>query len=192
LNYKNVEVTDGKLLNCILKSKLSAVILIELSSGEKSGYQLMKSMGEKIGWRPSAGAIYPILKALSFNGFINIRNVPSGRRTKYYSLSSKGRKVFEAIKNADFIREFFVKSAANSINLLAYIERDDKMKREALTQVFSKVYGFLKDEKIYPEVIKLHLAILGLISRKDFSKEKRKKFLRLTSRFINNISRMST
>ncbi|ADB57600.1 PadR family transcriptional regulator [Archaeoglobus profundus] len=72
-----------------LKGILKLLILKELEKEEATGYDIIKRIGERAK-RPSPGSVYPILKELKENGFLNVRI--DGRK-KIYSLSDKGRKV---------------------------------------------------------------------------------------------------
>lgn len=49
-------------------------VLRVLSERERSGYEVMKAVEERIGWRPSPGSIYPLLQLLSDQGLIQGRD----------------------------------------------------------------------------------------------------------------------
>jgi len=72
-----------------LRGILKLLILKELEKGEATGYDIIKRISEKAK-RPSPGSVYPILKELKENGFLNVRI--DGKK-KIYTLSDKGKKI---------------------------------------------------------------------------------------------------
>ncbi len=62
-------------------------ILISLNNKEKTGYELMKELSNKLGKRISSSHIYPFLKELKENYYVNIRQMG---REKIYNLTSSG------------------------------------------------------------------------------------------------------
>lgn|SRR3989338_6877585 len=64
-------------------------ILIGLLNGPKHGYELMKSVEEKMGKKASPGQVYPFVKKLSRKGYVTAKKGSRGRKT--YSLTPKGR-----------------------------------------------------------------------------------------------------
>jgi len=73
---------------------LKSYILKLLRSGPKHGYDIIKSIENESGWKPSSGGIYPTLHDLEGKGFII--KFKEGRR-KYYKLTKNGKK---------FVKEF--------------------------------------------------------------------------------------
>lgn len=73
-----------------------------LSTGEASGYDIIKQCGEILGKEPSSGTIYPTLKHLEDRGVVKSRK--EGRR-KLYSLTDKGR---EYIENTQELKRLYM------------------------------------------------------------------------------------
>jgi DNA-binding PadR family transcriptional regulator len=72
--------------------EIRLVILSLIGETPKHGYQLMKELGERLGglYRSSAGTVYPTLKQLEKEGFIESR-LKEGRNV--YRLTREGRKI---------------------------------------------------------------------------------------------------
>jgi DNA-binding PadR family transcriptional regulator len=71
---------------------LGLAVLYELEKGPIHGYALMSRFEEIYGFRPSPGAIYPVLKKLMGMGLVSVEErVEGGRGVKVYSLTDKGR-----------------------------------------------------------------------------------------------------
>lgn len=78
---------------------LRTVILKILSESPKHGYSLVKEINKKLGWKPSLGGIYPILKDLEEEGIIvGHEMVEYGRFKKVYKLTKKGQKEYERVE----------------------------------------------------------------------------------------------
>ncbi|MGB9748497.1 MAG: PadR family transcriptional regulator [Candidatus Woesearchaeota archaeon] len=74
---------------------LKIAILNELQAGEKTGYDIMKSIHERTKiLRPSPGCVYPSLKELLEKGLVKITKKKS---KKYYSLTREGKKKIEEL-----------------------------------------------------------------------------------------------
>ena len=69
---------------------LKSYILKLLRSGPRHGYDIIKSIGDETGWKPSPGGIYPILHDLEERGLVI--KFKDGRR-KYYKLTKDGKKL---------------------------------------------------------------------------------------------------
>lgn len=59
-----------------------------LSEGERTGYDIMRELGARVGWRPSPGSVYPLLQLLADSGLIQGR--PEGDKT-LWSLTAAGQ-----------------------------------------------------------------------------------------------------
>ena len=64
-------------------------ILISLNNGKKNGYELMKELEGKTNKKISASHIYPFLKELKENYYVNFRQLG---REKIYNLTENGEK----------------------------------------------------------------------------------------------------
>jgi PadR family transcriptional regulator PadR len=72
--------------------------LILLSEGPKHGYELMDALEKKIGKKPSAGQIYPMLKKLEKSGVIIHETQKIGEKEKkVYRLTATGKKTYSRI-----------------------------------------------------------------------------------------------
>lgn len=67
--------------------------LLLLNEGPKHGYEIMVELGKKIGKKPSAGQIYPLMKSLRKKDLVTCKTMLSGgRKRKVYALTRKGKK----------------------------------------------------------------------------------------------------
>ncbi|MFO8133035.1 MAG: PadR family transcriptional regulator [Thermoplasmatota archaeon] len=71
---------------------LKYFILKTLSTGEATGYEVIKQCEERLGYRPSTGSVYPLLKDMEASDVI--QGEKHGRRT-CYQLTEKGRRMLE-------------------------------------------------------------------------------------------------
>ena len=81
-----------------LKGMLKLLILKELEGGEATGYELIDRIGKITSKKPSPGSVYPLLGELHENGFLEV-SVQGNR--KIYSLSMKGKKALEELKERE-------------------------------------------------------------------------------------------
>ena len=70
-------------------------ILADLARKEMHGYDLIASLEKKTGKKPSPSQIYPVLKQIKSLGYVTVRK--GARKTKFYSMTPKGRKVFDVM-----------------------------------------------------------------------------------------------
>jgi DNA-binding PadR family transcriptional regulator len=86
---------------------IKLVILKLLSEEPSYGYQLMKTMEERLagGYTPSAGVIYPTLTMLEEEGLISASNSEGNK--KIYSVTQQGQEFLEAHKQR--IGELFMR-----------------------------------------------------------------------------------
>ena len=78
---------------------LKSYILKLLKSGRKHGYDIIKSIENETGWKPSSGGIYTTLHELEKKRLIV--KFKEGRR-KYYKLTEKGLK--QLMKAKSFLK----------------------------------------------------------------------------------------
>lgn len=64
--------------------------LLLLGKKERSGYELMREIGNAMGKRPSAGQIYPLLAKMRAAGLLKMER-RGAREKKTYSLTPRGR-----------------------------------------------------------------------------------------------------
>lgn len=75
---------------CEMKGFLSFIVLKLISKKNMSGEDIRQELKKRKGSKPSPGTIYPVLKVLNKNGFIE--QVKNGSKTKRYNLTKKGSK----------------------------------------------------------------------------------------------------
>ena len=75
---------------CDMRGFLSFIVLRLISKKSMSGEDIREEIKKRKGSKPSPGTIYPVLKALSENGFI--QEVKDGGKEKKYKLTKKGQK----------------------------------------------------------------------------------------------------
>ena len=98
---------------CEMKGFLSFIVLKLIDRGEISGEEIRQEIEKRRGTKPSPGTIYPVLKSLSDNGFIE-EAIGKGK-TKRYRLTKSGKKEIEIAKKKFFeifydMKEEFSKS----------------------------------------------------------------------------------
>lgn len=79
-------------------SLFQLLMLIQLSSEPKYGYEILKELKEHFGstWNPRTGTIYPALRSLEMKGFIKT----SLREDKeFYVLTDKGKSIMNILLN---------------------------------------------------------------------------------------------
>lgn len=83
----------------LIAASTEPLILSLLSRGESYGYALIQEVkrlsGDKIEW--TDGMLYPVLHRMEENGWITSRwvEVENGRRRKYYSIETGGKKALK-------------------------------------------------------------------------------------------------
>ncbi|MEK6942915.1 MAG: PadR family transcriptional regulator [Nanoarchaeota archaeon] len=78
---------------CEMKGFLSFLVLKLIGKNNMSGEELSEELKKRKGTKPSPGTIYPVLKALSENGFIE--EVKGKGKLKKYKITKKGQKELE-------------------------------------------------------------------------------------------------
>ena len=73
---------------CDMKGFLSFIVLKLISKKNMSGEEIRKELKVRKGTKPRPGTIYPVLKSLSKNGFIE--EIKKNSKTKKYRLTKKG------------------------------------------------------------------------------------------------------
>lgn len=86
----------------LIKGNLITIVLSSLSSEEKYGYEIIKTLDENSqgAFKMKEGTLYPLLHSLEFEGLIKSseRVAESGRKRKYYKITKKGLKRLEEKK----------------------------------------------------------------------------------------------
>lgn len=87
---------------CDMRGMLSFLILFLLSKKEMHGQEIAKEIEKRKGIKPSPGTIYPALKSLRENGFIEEQKQG---KTVTYHLTPKGKRALKTAKS-QFCRTF--------------------------------------------------------------------------------------
>ncbi|AIM15143.1 PadR family transcriptional regulator [Neobacillus sedimentimangrovi] len=92
-----VDKKDDKWFIQLRKGVFELAILSLLKSKQMYGYEISKFLKEVPTLSISEGAIYPILKRMSEEGWIDYYWVDSsgGPKRKYYQITTKGEKILE-------------------------------------------------------------------------------------------------
>ena len=77
-----------------MKGFLTFIVLKLISNKEMSGDEIREELKKRKGTRPSPGTIYPVLKELSKNGFIE--EVSKNTKEKKYKLTKAGKKELDS------------------------------------------------------------------------------------------------
>ena len=75
---------------CDMKGFLSFIVLKLISKKNMSGDEIREELMVRKGSKPSPGTIYPVLKSLSKDGFIE--EIKSRSKAKKYRLTKKGQR----------------------------------------------------------------------------------------------------
>ncbi|WP_428726410.1 PadR family transcriptional regulator [Thermogladius sp.] len=75
----------------IYRGMLRVIVLKSLSEQPLHGYALMNKVEESYGFKPSPGAIYPLLRRMILEGLVTVEERRVGDRVvKVYSVTDKG------------------------------------------------------------------------------------------------------
>ncbi len=138
-------------------------VLKQLSKESMTGYDFIKKCEEIMGYRPSAGSIYPILHGMEKDGIIY--GIREGRR-KIYSLTPKGKKFVNEINE---MREEFYEKLRAILSAMA----------ESFDEMELKKFMIIRE---YPELMKI-ISLLG-----EIDKEKARRILKKAYREMKNES----
>jgi len=175
---------EDSLVNVVVKSRLAIIVLSEISDGGRSGYEIMKAIEKKTGgWKPSAGSMYPLLKFLLSDGLVNVRKDNFGRKIKYYSITAKGKKILRSVHEAMHLKDYFMQSTMNSVNILKCIEKDPQKRIEQAAKILSSIN---EEHMLCPEfnnqITRINLLFMKIMSKKTLSKKKKNEL----KEFINS------
>lgn len=151
---------------------LTICILKLLKTGPKHGYEIIKSIKEETGWKPSPGAVYPTLHDLKKKGLIEEKKV---ERRISYKLTNEGKAIAEKIdENMKIMKDKFY----NFINIMGQILglKESELRRMMETHARNGKGSFL----LLPEDIRLSMIkTKNLILKIAKDEEKYKKLKKL-------------
>ncbi|MFX1326947.1 MAG: helix-turn-helix transcriptional regulator [Promethearchaeota archaeon] len=144
-----------EIFNNLLKNKLTplefTIIETIFNSKQLSGYDLIKNLNRSFAgtWEAQSGTVYPILRKLEKDGFLDAKQVksPIGPLRKVYSLTEAGEELlkFKVNKNyydqLKFIENFLVELSSIFIRSFPNEEQSKRIKeiQNALNETFKNV-----------------------------------------------------
>ena len=144
----------------MMRGHLKIIVLKSLAESPLSGYGLMKTIREKIGfWKVSAGSIYPLLKQLKSASLISVR---SKGTSKVYTITAKGRIVLSQVvdQRQDNLDEMI--SHLKVFDCLGS-KSDMSIVADVLRRSSGKDIPFAE---LQPEMHEFHSALMKLLSLK--------------------------
>jgi DNA-binding PadR family transcriptional regulator len=124
-----------------MKGFLKLVVLKEIENKDQTGYDLMSSVSNILGKKPSPGSIYPLLKELVGKGLITSKT--QGRKIIYH-LTMKGKIKLKELENE---RQTMIKTHIKISKILSCISGDLEEKEVKCQNI---VFGKLSKEKNNP------------------------------------------
>lgn len=102
---------------------LKLIVLKLLSEKPRHGYEIMDEIEKKIKWRPSAGAIYPKLQELEFEGLVEVTEEKIGDKSKkVYALTEKGKSELKQLNQTKTeVKNVINKWVDNAAELVSYL-----------------------------------------------------------------------
>ncbi|MCX6710070.1 MAG: PadR family transcriptional regulator [Candidatus Woesearchaeota archaeon] len=178
-------------LDNMLRGRLAMLVLSELSIGDLSGYQLMKNIEMKTGWKPSAGSMYPLLKGLLSEGLLSVKRENCARVKKQYSLTAKGREFEKSAKESERAKNEMVKRVMKDIGILRCFEKSQKEGDSQMKGLFSALSMKMEScPEIHEEVIKLNLMITKMLAGNSATDKKMNRIKNVLSSANKSLSRL--
>jgi DNA-binding PadR family transcriptional regulator len=124
-------------------SPLQILLLIQLDSGPKYGYEMLKNIKEEFMeiWEPKTGSIYPALKSLEKKGLVTT-NVMDG--TDFYDITDNGRLLFDSMEK--FVGKSVEFSTQYMIVIFKWMSRERKLGTLRMMQNLSNNEYIMLDE----------------------------------------------
>lgn len=142
-----------------IKGHLKIIVLKLLYKEDLTGYGLINQIKDKTGfWKPSPGSIYPLMNELSKKGLVKVKQV---KNQKVYSITLKGKKVFDRLKSE---REKAIENIKHHLKILELIE-DKKDIKSIMTfiDLFKQEDMMMKNN--LPEIFELKDSIITASSK---------------------------
>ncbi|MFX1306397.1 MAG: helix-turn-helix transcriptional regulator [Promethearchaeota archaeon] len=144
-----------EIFNNLLKNKLTplefTIIETIFNTKQLSGYDLIKNLNRSFAgtWEAQSGTIYPILRKLEKDGFLDAKMVksPIGPRKKVYSLTGAGEELLKYKVNKNyydqlkFVENFLVELSSIFIRSFPSEEQGKRIKeiQNALNETFKNI-----------------------------------------------------
>ena len=122
----------------MLKGNLKLLVLKLLEKEEKSGYVLMKELGEILDKKPSAGSMYPLLDDLSKNKLVVSRK--DGKSIRY-SLTKEGKKSLSQLTKQ---KKEIIEQIKSGFDILITLSDEPENLAEDFKLIFKQISAKLK------------------------------------------------
>lgn len=164
-----------------MKGQLKYIVLRALEKENMSGYKIMSYLEKAIGWKPSPGSVYPVLKDLLTHKWVSVKL--EGKK-KIYKLNIKGKQEINAFskRNEEFLEHI-------RKNISAYEKFADKKETKDMIKFHKQMTkGELPFKWLTPELIEIRKEIVNTIGIKDETKKKlAKKILKDTTKKLKEL-----
>ncbi len=162
-----------------MNSHLKIIILRNIDSGEKTGYDLMKVIHEKCGWKPSPGSMYPALNELLKK---KCATVKTKGKQKIYTITAQGKQQLNILHKQ---KEKFIEKMKQEIKIfsdMVGVDHDD------LIEFIDKIKKTEPPFKgISKEVLEFRKTFLNTIS-KELNEAQQKKIKILMAKTIKELN----
>ncbi|NHJ04581.1 MAG: PadR family transcriptional regulator [Candidatus Heimdallarchaeota archaeon] len=119
---------------------LDNIILVHLvMEGPLHGYGLASSIEVKMGWKPSQTSIYNSLKSMESENLVTVEeNIEKGRVQRIYSITDKGREVYNETK--EMMRKHMVNNLSQFFSFVQMLsEMANKEESEIIQQYLQTI-----------------------------------------------------
>jgi len=124
-------------------SPLQVLLLIQLDSGPKYGYEMLKNIQEEFQkiWEPKTGSIYPALKSLEKKGLVTTNEMDG---TDFYEITENGLMLFDSMEK--FVGKSVEFSTQYMIVIFKWMSRERKLGTLRMMQNLSNKEYTMLDE----------------------------------------------
>lgn len=154
---------------------LRFIVLKGLSKKRMSGYDLIKSIKEDIGWKPSPGSMYPLLKKLIKEKIVIKKeercNCGCNKNKIMYSLTSKGKRELNIL---DKKRVDVVDHLKKDVNIAEKVLGFKTKVKPVMTYLNQIRKGKLPFGKATEDLIELRDVLLDISDKDKFKKNEDK------------------
>ncbi len=151
----------GGTFHFLAKGDFSGLLLVVLQEKPMHGYEIMKALEERFHgfYKPSAGAIYPALRALHRRGLVT---VAGGERRKTYRITAQGKAYLRGVRKelksrfaafeenlgperAEMFREFRTTGRLLATNMRNVTPEQAKQLRELMVDMRERILKVLAE-----------------------------------------------